>query len=264
MQIPRRIRRGGGRLLLLCRLVGFDPLFLVSTIRYFPHFVFTLVQYRRAAPRRTFLPKVRHLYPVLGEFSAQAGAASGHYFHQDLWAARRIYLARPSAHVDVGSRIDGFISHLLTFMNVSVVDIRALRSDVVGLTFTQADATDLTGFPDSSVESLSSLHAVEHFGLGRYGDPVDPEACFKAMRAFSRVLKPGGRLYFSVPVGAEHLQFNAHRVFAPPTILASFQELSLVSFCAVDDSGRFHEHADPTEYEAATWSCGLFEFTKTM
>ena len=85
-------------------------------------------------------------------------------------------------------------------MPVTVVDIRPLKSSVDGLTFVQDDATELARFPTGSVHSLSSLHAAEHFGLGRYSDPIDPDACFKFMKALERVLAPNGRLYFSVPV----------------------------------------------------------------
>ena len=84
---------------------------------------------------------------------------------------------------------------------------------------------------NNSLESLSSLHAVEHFGLGRYGDSIDPDACFKAMKAMQRVLKPEGILYFSVPIGKrEKLCFNAHRIFDPFTITDTFNELSLINF----------------------------------
>jgi len=43
------------------------------------------------------------------------GDASGHYFHQDLIVARRIFERDPRKHVDVGSRIDGFVAHLAVF-----------------------------------------------------------------------------------------------------------------------------------------------------
>jgi SAM-dependent methyltransferase len=165
----------------------------------------------------------------------------------------------------VGSRIDGFITHLLVFMPVTVVDIRPLSSRVPGLTFIQEDATTLASIPTSSVESLSSLNAVEHFGLGRYGDPVDPNACFKAMAALARVLKPGGRLYFSVPIGRERLEFNAQRVFSPRTIWYVFERewgLNTISFAAVDDKGEFHEEATPEDFVHAEYSLGLWEFTK--
>jgi hypothetical protein len=56
------------------------------------------------------------------------------------------------------------VAHVLSFMPVSVMDIRPLTSNVPGLTFVQADAINLLGISDGSVESLSSLHATEHFG----------------------------------------------------------------------------------------------------
>ncbi len=168
----------------------------------------------------------------------------------------------PEQHIDIGSRIDGFITHLLVFMPVTVVDIRPIQSTVGGLTFIQDDATELAGFRTGSVNSLSSLHVAEHFGLGRYSDPVDPDACFKFMRALERVLAPNGRLYFSVPCGRERVEFNAHRVFAPQTILDSFPGLQLVSFSAVGDDGNFYEDADPVAVAKYELGCGLFEFTK--
>jgi len=176
---------------------------------------------------------------------------------------KKIYNAQPTRHVDIGSRIDGFIAHLLVFRSVEVIDIRPLKSNIPGLTFVQENATDLFRFKDNSLESISSLHAIEHFGLGRYGDPLDPDACFKAMDALARVLQPGGRLYFSVPIGIERVEFNAHRVFAPETILKTFQRLDLLSFGAVDDMGSFHPTAHPEDFSGADFSCGFFEFTKT-
>ena len=202
------------------------------------------------------------LYPCLSDHSASAGGTLGHYFHQDLWASRKIYQARPKQHIDVGSRVDGFVASILTFMPITLIDIRPLTSFSAGLTFVHADATTLDMVADASVESLSSLHAVEHFGLGRYGDPIDPTAPFKAMQAMARVIQPGGRLYFSVPIGRQRLQFNGQRVFSPLRVLGYLQPLKLVSFAAVDDKGTFRETANPEDYTGAHYSCGLYEFTR--
>ena len=143
-----------------------------------------------------------------------------------------------------------------------VVDIRPLKSRVKGLTFLRDDATELSQFPTGSVNSISSLHTAEHFGLGRYSDPIDPAACFKFMAALKRVLAPGGRLYFSVPIGRERVEFNAHRVFAPQTILESFPGLQLLSFSFVGDDGDLYEDVDPLTVPKSELACGLFEFTK--
>jgi len=245
---------------------GIDPLQFMQAVRNVPRFLRDYFVYARASRGDQRFPlRMWKVRPRLHNFREEAGGARGHYFWQDLWAARKIYERRPSHHVDVGFRIDGFVAHLLIFMPVTVVDIRPLSSNVPGLTFIQDDGTTLKSIPDNSIESLSSLHAVEHFGLGRYGDPVDPDACFKAMSALARVLKPGGRLYFSVPIGRERLEFNAQRVFSPRTIWWVFKKklgLDIVSFSAVDDDGNFHEEANPEDFVHAYYSLGLWEFTK--
>jgi SAM-dependent methyltransferase len=217
----------------------------------------------RDAPRTdaSFAFTWDEIQPMLADFTEQAGHAGGHYFHQDLWAARRIFAVRPSTHVDVGSRIDGFVAHLLTFMPVTVVDIRPLEHVVAGLTFVRGDVCAMRMFGDASITSLSSLHAIEHIGLGRYGDPVAPDAWRGALTECQRVLAPGGHFYFGTPVGRERLNFNSGRVFDPRTIIAAVPRLRLASFSAVDDRGVLIEGAEPAAFATADYACGLFEFT---
>jgi SAM-dependent methyltransferase len=243
------------------RFIGFDFVRFGRTVAGLPRYWGDTRRYRAGAAGR-FPVQLRYLKPMLLDYTDQAGTADGHYFFQDLWAARKIFATRPQQHFDIGSRVDGFVAHVLSFMPVNVMDIRPLTSDVPGLTFVQADATNLSGIANDSIESLSSLHATEHFGLGRYADSIDPDACFKAMAAMQRVLQPGGHLYFSVPVGFERLEFNAQRVFDPRSIIATFNELSLVSFAAVDDQGVFHQEAKPDDFIDARYACGMYELTK--
>lgn len=248
----------------LAMAFGFDPRKLAVALRGLGRFLADARAYRQLRRGGPFSFRWPEAWPILEDFEGEAGTTRGHYFHQDLWAAREIFAARPREHLDVGSRLDGFVAHLLVFMPVTVLDIRPLRSQVPGLIFRQANATSLQAFPANSMESLSSLHAVEHFGLGRYGDRVDPDACFQAMRALARVLKPGGRLYFSVPIGVERLEFNAHRVFDPMTIVEVFSDLELLSFAVVDDAGDLHTRARPEDFRKAHYACGLYEFTKAV
>ncbi len=243
-------------------LVGFSPSILLRTVKGIPCFLTDLRKYRSLNRTGSFPISIRHLFPILTDREDTAGVAEGHYFHQDLWAARKIFAQAPARHIDIGSRVDGFVAHLLVFMPVTIIDIRQLDSNIPGLSFIRDDATQLAQLPSNSVESLSSLHAAEHFGLGRYSDPVDPTACFKFMDALQRVLAPGGSLYFSVPVGRERVEFNAHRVFAPKTILDSFPQLQLLSFSYVGDDGRLYEDTDIAAAGQLDYGCGLFQFTK--
>jgi SAM-dependent methyltransferase len=243
-------------------LLGFDLRTGLVNASNLPRFIRTLAQYRAEGSAGPFPVCATNLQPMLQDFDADAGGASGHYFFQDLWAARKIFARQPASHIDIGSRIDGFVAHLLTFMPVTVIDVRPLTSNVPGLRFMHADATSLEGFADGSIDSLSSLHAIEHFGLGRYGDPIDPDGWRKAMLSLQRVLRPGGRLYLSVPVGRECLCFNAHRIFAPQRVLDTLAGLKLVCFAGVDDSGQLQDGIAPGQLATADYGCGIFEFTK--
>lgn len=227
-----------------------------------PRFFREARAYRSAAGGEEFPLVWSDIHPMLADYDASAGTAGGHYFHQDLWAAQRVYSAKPARHVDVGSRIDGFVAHVLTFMPVEVVDIRPLSSHVPGLQFIRGDMCRLDGFDAGSVISLSCLHAVEHAGLGRYGDPVAPRAWAAALAELARVLAPGGRFYLGTPIGRQRLHFNSERVFSPRTILGALPGLTLVSFSAVNDAGDFVAAADLDGFASADYSCGLFELTK--
>ncbi|MBV5330073.1 MAG: DUF268 domain-containing protein, partial [Chlorobium sp.] len=50
----------------------------------------------------------------------------------------------------------------------------------------------------SYCDSLSCLHALEHFGLGRYGDPIDPHGYADGLRNMVKILRQGGLFYLSV------------------------------------------------------------------
>ena len=121
-------------------------------------------------------------YPVLFERFAESGNVKGHYFHQDLYVAKRIFNACPKKHLDIGSRIDGFVAHLAVFREVEVLDIRPLTSSVQNISFRKADLMKFQENLLNYCDSISSLHAIEHFGLGRYGDKIDVQGDKKALK----------------------------------------------------------------------------------
>jgi SAM-dependent methyltransferase len=196
------------------------------------------------------------------------GVASGDYFHQDLLVAQKIFKAQPRIHADVGSRIDGFVAHVAAFRTIEVFDIRPLNAHPKNIVFKQADFMELPDHLREYCDSLSCLHALEHFGLGRYGDPIDVDGYRKGFENLCKMLKPNGTLYFSVPIGVERIEFNAHRVFSIETILALANgRLGLIDFSYVDDRGDLHESPLLDEEAVANsfnlhYGCGIFEFRK--
>lgn len=225
-------------------------------------------RYNRMNTRPDFNASLTKIYPCVKDWDSNAGSL-GVYFWQDLWCARKIFQLKPAEHYDIGSRLDGFIAHVLPFMPVTMIDIRPLPKKVEGLNFIQADATNLESIADKSIVSLSALCSPEHFGLGRYGDSVDPEACFKALESMQRVLAPGGRLYISVPIGDKSgVAFNAHRIFQPKLVAQTLNELRLEDF-AVINVHDYVEHLSFDDFHAMKTGInysgnivGLFEFVR--
>ena len=199
------------------------------------------------------------LYPCLGDDTSTTGF-DAHCLYQEAWAARRILSAAPSHHVDVGSRTS-FVAVLSAAVPVCFIDIRPLPVKLDGLDCRAGSVLALP-FGDASVNSLSCLHVVEHVGLGRYGDPLDPEGTRKAARELCRVLAPGGRLYLSLPIGRPRVMFNAHRVHDVRTIVDYFSDLSLVEFSGVDDHGACSFSRQLESLDACDYACGFFLFRK--
>jgi len=207
-------------------------------------------------------------YPIIKDRFSQSGVMNGHYFHQDLYVARRIFTNNPVRHLDIGSRTDGFVAHVAVFRKIEIMDIRDQKSKVRNITFRKADLMQLPDDMINAFDSVSSLHAIEHFGLGRYGDPIDYFGYLKAIENITRILKPGGKFYFSVPIGSQRIEFNAHRVFSVSYLLDLFSEnFILDSFSYIDDKGDFFEEVtlDQSEIDrnwGCKYGCGIFELSK--
>lgn len=249
---------------------GFNPLALRHAI---PGLIAMLREYAELRRQNGALEapfRIRLSMPCLDDRYEASGSTQGHYFYQDWFVARRIFERSPERHVDVGSRVDGFVAHVATFREIEVFDIRPLPVPIPTMKFRQADLMTMPEELKACCDSLSCLHAIEHFGLGRYGDTVDVNGHVKGFESLVQILRPGGVLYVSVPIGPERIDFNANRVFGVQTILDLAQgRLRLESFSYVDDSGQFHENAalsnDAVKRSfGCQYGCGIFEFTKCI
>lgn len=221
--------------------------------------------------RREFIDKggeISRLMPILYDYTDQAGLATGDYFHQDLLVASMIYEAKPERHIDVGSRIDGFVAHVAAFRPIEIIDVRALQdTSHKNIKFLQTDLMKEDHGLDEIADSVSCLHAIEHFGLGRYTDPITPNGHLLGFTNLVRMLKPGGRLYISFPIGHQtEVCFNAHRIFDPKEVLSwptAGARLELIRFDYVDKAGALHLNVSlPTGEKLSKCSCGIYVFLK--
>lgn len=197
--------------------------------------------------------------PCLGDWTTHT-PFDAHYFYQGAWLARKLAHRKPAQHVDIGSSVLT-VSVLSAFVNTTFVDYRPLKVSLPGLTSIAGNILDLP-FDDDSVPSLSCLHVIEHIGLGRYGDPIDPEGSIKAADELQRIVSSGGKLFLSLPVGRERICFNAHRVHAPETVVKMFSKLKLIDFSYVNDSGELLESQPVGAASQLEYGCGLFYFEK--
>jgi hypothetical protein len=253
------------RALLHARLFGLDLERTARSLQGLPAYLRDL-HVLRAREAAGF--PIRRLYPCLGDRFEAAGTVSEHYFYQDWWVARRIFERAPRRHVDVGSRIDGFVAQVAAFREIEVFDLRPLALDVPTIHFRQVDLMQRHPELDGCCDSLSSLHAIEHFGLGRYGDAIDPRGHERGLAGLHHLLEPGGRLYLSVPIGEQRIEYNAHRVFSVRTLLELVAgRFRVEAFSFVDDANRFHPEVGlaPSEVErdfGCHYGCGILELVK--
>lgn len=212
--------------------------------------------------------EITSLYPILTEKYGEGGTMKGHYFHQDLYVARLIYHAKPKKHLDVGSRVDGFVAHVASFRKIELIDIRDIKGKVHNIFFKKADLMELPGDLINSYDSISSLHAIEHFGLGRYGDSIDYYGHLKAINNIYSMLKQNGTFYFSVPIGPQRIEFNAHRIFSLDYLIQILKEkFEISSFSYVNDRGDFFEYCELTDDNiksnfGCSYGCGIFTLIK--
>lgn len=226
-------------------------------LKTLPSFIHGFIKLRQAGED----VRLRDLWPQLGDCVSRT-PFDPHYLYQGAWVARKLAASKPPQHWDIGSD-SRLMAAISAFIPIVFSDIRLLDVSLSSLKTQRVDACNLD-WPIGTCQSLSCLHVIEHIGLGRYGDPIDPLGPARACAEFVRVLAPTGRLYLTTPVGRPRIQFNAHRVFDPIQVLQLLSPLSLHSFSFVDDEGKFHANADIQEAAQLSYGCGMYEFCRNI
>lgn len=187
-----------------------------------------------------------------------------HYVYHTAWAARILAERKPLKHVDISSCLR-FATQVSAFIPIDFYDYRPADLQLDNIESRHADIVSLP-FEDNSLSSLSCMHVVEHIGLGRYGDPIDPDGDIKAMAELSRVLAPEGELLFVVPIGGNaRVLFNAHRIYTYDQIVEFFPNCELLEFALIPDDEHpqgLIRFASPASSSEQSYGCGCFRFRK--
>jgi hypothetical protein len=210
-----------------------------------------------------FVVEETNKYMILNEDTYKC-SYDQHYIYHTAWAARRICENKPKKHVDISSSIY-FSTIVSAFVPVDFFDYRPVELDLENYNSGKADLTCLP-HSDNSIQSLSCMHVLEHIGLGRYGDAIDPLGDIVAANELKRVLAPGGILYMVLPVASiNKICFNAHRIYSFKSVLSLFNGLVLKSntlLSLFSNKSAFIKNASENDYNQQTYGCGCFEFQK--
>lgn len=84
---------------------------------------------------------------------------------------------------------------------------------------------------------LFSISSIEHDGLGRYGDPLNPFGDLETMQQCKSMLDENGLFFLSIPVGPDELVWNAHRIYGKirlPMLLKDWDLVASVGYSPKD------------------------------
>jgi SAM-dependent methyltransferase len=226
--------------------------------RGYVNYFIDLFHYRRLPGAEKI--RMLDLYPCVLDKTAST-PLDLNYFLQDTWAAKKVFSDHPEFHVDVGSTAI-LVGILSKFTRICSVDIRPLPVEMEGLESRTGSILSLP-FPDRTLKSISSLCVIEHIGLGRYGDPLDPSGTDRAAKELQRVLAVGGNLYVSVPIDpVGRVFFNAHRSFTFNSFVEKFSQLDLADISLIQNGQTFALSEIHTIPYSNGMVVGLFHFKR--
>lgn len=215
--------------------------------------------FKKLTNNNRFSIKWQDRYPCLNDKTAQT-KFDAHYIYHPAWVARILAKTKPKKHIDISSTLH-FCSLVSAFIPVEFYDFRLARLHLSNLTSKQADLTSLP-FENDSIKSLSCMHTIEHIGLCRYGDKLDPDGDLKAIKELKRILAIDGDLFFVVPIGKPKIMFNAHRIYSYNQIMGYFNDFKLKNFSLITDKNNFIYNSNKKISDEQKYGCGCFWFKK--
>ncbi|MFN9546447.1 MAG: DUF268 domain-containing protein [Cyanobacteriota bacterium] len=209
--------------------LGLQPQRLLG-LRHLPRFLAEARRFQQLQRQRpSLLDAELRWAPMLGDLGSPAGSSRSLYFLQDLLCSAFVLRQPVDSHLDIGSRVDGFVAQVAASRPLDVLDVRPLPLEAFPqIRFRQGDILQPPEELRGRYALVSSLHALEHVGLGRYGDPLAADGFERALRQAARLAQPGGLLLLSLPVARQErhrVEFNSQRLFSHQGLLPLLRQL---------------------------------------
>lgn len=203
------------------------------------------------------------------------GASQG---QRTLAGDREVEYAWTLAHVlrDAGRVLDFGSGPGITALSASFAgnNVVAVDLEQEGYPFSGHDIEYVRGdfnyleWEPEAFDQIINCSSIEHVGLaGRYGSPDDPEGDLRAMDKMAGLLKPGGNMVLTLPVGRDGVYAPWHRVYGEnrlSRLLASWA-VQQESYWAKPDGAKYEpvsrEKALAEQGSATYYALGLYVLT---
>lgn len=155
------------------------------------------------------------------------------YSYGSLWILKAVekYGIKNKKVAVIGSLVPWIEAILLNYNNT----VTTVEYNVPVVDYPNLSAISYWDFQktENLYDCIVTYSSVEHSGLGRYGDPLDPDADLKTMTDIHRNLLQKGVLIWGAPVGHDAVVWNAHRIYGNvrlPVMFKGFTELEWIDF----------------------------------
>jgi len=109
--------------------LGLDFRVTFRALRGLPYYIKDFLKFKACYDGKV------NIMPCFVDRFEEAGRVRNEYFWQDLLVARLVFENKPKKHIDIGSSLYGFVSHVASYRQIEVVDVRPLDAVIHNVIF---------------------------------------------------------------------------------------------------------------------------------